>query len=231
MAKPDLMHKYKQKKSKSKNHKHANPVYAAMVQSLDESVGRVLNKLEEMRETENTIVIFTGDNGATNNKYCGGLRGAKVHSHEGGVREPFFIKGPGVQAGLSSDVPVIAMDFYPTILDLIGVPLKPNQHKDGLSLKPLLHGSGQIRDRSLFWHYPHYHKAKPNPYGAIRKENYKLIENFDDGKLELYDLKIDPREKNNLIKMMPEKSEELLGYLHKWRSTVGAQEMIRVVLK
>ena len=222
MAKPELIAKYKAK-SKTGKFKHTNPVYAAMVQSLDESVGRVLDKLEDVGKANKTIVLFTGDNGAVGNNYCAGLRGAKGYSFEGGVREPFFIRGPGIPVDSFSEVPVIAMDFYPTILDLVGVPLKPDQHKDGLSLKPLLHQTGGIEHRSLFWHYPHYHKTMP--YGAIRQGNYKLIEFFENGALELYDLEKDPSEKNNLTKKMPEKSDELLGNLEKWRLTVGAQKM------
>ena len=191
-----------------------------MVQSLDESVGRVLDKLEESGLADKTIVIFTGDNGATGSKYCGGLRGSKAYSHEGGVREPFFIKGPGIQPG-TSDVPVIGTDFYPTILDLIAAPLKPEQHKDGVSLKPLLLQTGDIEERALFWHYPHYHKT--NPYGAIRSGDYKLIEFFEDGKLELYNLKDDLAEESNLADRMPEKAAELLKELEQWRIRVDAQ--------
>ncbi len=169
---------------------------------------------------DKTIVIFTGDNGATGSKYCGGLRGSKAYSHEGGVREPFFIKGPGIQPG-TSDVPVIGTDFYPTILDLIAAPLKPEQHKDGVSLKPLLLQTGDIEERSLFWHYPHYHKT--NPYGAIRNGDYKLIEFFEDGKLELYNLKDDPVEESNLADSMPGKAAGLLKELDQWRVSVAAQ--------
>ena len=219
MGKPELVAKYKAK-LKSGKYNQNNPEYAAMVQSLDESVGRVLDKLEEKGLADKTIVIFTGDNGATGSKYCGGLRGSKAYSHEGGVREPFFIKGPGIQPG-TSDVPVIGTDFYPTILDLIATPLKPEQHKDGVSLKPLLLKTGDIEERSLFWHYPHYHKT--NPYGAIRSGDYKLIEFFEDGKLELYNLKDDLAEESNLADKMPEKAAELLKELEQWRIRVDAQ--------
>ncbi|MDD7986163.1 sulfatase [Lentisphaera marina] len=218
-AKSDLVEKYKAK-WKSGKYKHRNPVYAAMVQSLDESVGRVLNKLDELGIADNTIVIFTGDNGAVGTNYCGGLKGAKALSHEGGVREPFFIKGPRIEAGTSS-VPVIATDFYPTILDLAGLDLKPEEHEDGVSLKPLLHRTGKITERALYWHYPHYHKT--NPYGAIRKGDYKLIEFFEDGSLELYNLRNDQSEKNNLAEKLPEKAAELLKDLKEWRISVEAQ--------
>ena len=220
MGKPELVEKY-EAKLKTGDFHQKNPAYAAMVHSLDESVGRVLDKLKETGQADNTIIIFTGDNGATGTRYCGGLRDAKGFSHEGGTREPLFIAGPGIQPGTTSAVPVIGTDFYPTILDLIGAPIKPGQHKDGVSLKPLLLQTGAIKERSLFWHYPHYHKTKP--YGAIRNGDYKLIEFFEDGALELYNLKDDMAEKKNLADLMPEKAAELLKELKQWRTSVDAQ--------
>ena len=218
-AKPELIKKYEEK-LKTGKFNHTKPAYAAMVQSLDESVGRVLDKLKEVGQADNTIVIFTGDNGAVGTNYCGGLRGAKAYSHEGGVREPFFIAGPGIEPG-TSDVPVISTDFYPTILDLVGAPLKDEQHEDGVSLKPLLLQTGTLQDRSLFWHYPHYHRT--TPYGAIRNGDYKLIEFFEDGALELYNLVEDPAEETNLADTMPEKAADLLEELKQWRTNVEAQ--------
>jgi arylsulfatase A-like enzyme len=219
MGKPELVQKYEAKK-KTGDFKLYDSAYAAMVQSLDESVGRVLNKLEKTGQADNTIVLFTADNGANKNIYCGGLRDFKGFSHEGGTREPFFIKGAGIAPG-SCDVPVIGMDLYPTLLDLIDAPLKPDQHLDGVSLEPLLKQSGTIPKRSLFWHYPHYHRTLP--YGAIRNGNWKLIEFFEDGALELYNLASDPHEENNLSKSSPEKASQLLDELKAWRTEVGAQ--------
>lgn len=223
-GKPELVKKYTEKKNGNINKfKEYSPSYAAMVQSLDESVGRVVTKLEETGLRDNTYIIFTGDNGSGKNLYTGGLKGAKAHAHEGGTREVYLISGPGIKAGGKSDVPVIGTDFYPTMLDLAGLPLKPDQHQDGVSLKPLLTEGGAIKKRSLFWHYPHYHKTKP--YGAIRSGDWKLIEFFEDGRLELYNLKNDRAEKNNLAASMPEKAAELLKEMKQWRTSVDAQEM------
>lgn len=220
MGKPEIVEKYKEKQ-KNGTYKEKNPVYAAMVQSLDESVGRVIAKLEAEGVIDNTIIIFTGDNGADANVYCGGLKNFKAFAHEGGVREPFFVAGPGIKPGSTCDVPVIGTDFYPTILDMAGLPLKPDQHNDGVSIKPLLTQTGKIAQRSLYWHYPHYHRTKP--YGAVRNGNYKLIEFFEDGALELYDLQKDISETTNLASSMPEKAAELLKELQTWRTSVNAQ--------
>lgn len=223
-GKPELVKKYTEKKNSNREKfKKYNPSYAAMVQSLDESVGRVVAKLEEAGLSENTYIIFTADNGPDSNLYCGGLRGIKAQAHEGGTREVFLISGPGIKPGASSDVPVIGTDFYPTILDLAGLPLQPEQHQDGVSLKPVLTEGGSIEERSLFWHYPHYHRTKP--YGAIRRGDWKLIEFFENGELELYNLKEDQAEQNNLAESQPEKADALLKEMLQWRKDVGAQGM------
>ena len=215
-AKADLIEKYKKKGLKGRD-----AVYAAMHHSLDESVGRVMEALEKAGIAKNTYVIFTGDNGPDFNPYAGGLRGIKAQAHEGGVREIFTIAGPGIKAGSSSSVPVIGTDFYPTILELAGLKLKPDEHQDGVSLVPILKEGKEIAARSLYWHYPHYHRTKP--YGAVRHGDWKLIEFFEDGRLELYNLKEDMAEKNNLAESMPEKAAELLKNMKAWREDVGAQ--------
>ena len=219
MGKPELVEKYEKKKTTGDFGEYS-AAYAAMVQSLDESVGRVIQQLKNTGLIENTIIIFTGDNGADKNIYCGGLKGFKGFSHEGGTREPFVISGPGITQG-SCEVPVIGMDFYPTILELIGAPLKPEQHQDGVSLVPLLTQTGSIKERSLYWHYPHYHRTKP--YGAVRNGDWKLIELFEGGALELYNLEEDPTEENNLAQTHPEKAAALLKELRDWRTEVEAQ--------
>ena len=225
MCPPDLEAKYA-KKAKSfdnKKNENLNPKRAGMVESLDHSVGRILAKLEELGISENTIVILTGDNGGDYQTTTGGLRDFKGFSHEGGVREPFVVKWPGKIAEKStSDEIVIGTDFYPTMLDMAGLPARPDQHEDGVSILPLLTGKSAVLDRDkLFWHYPHYHRTKP--YGAIRHGDMKLIEFFEDGELELYDLKADPKESNNLAKKQPEKAEALLKELKAWRKSVNAQ--------
>ncbi|MEO0509913.1 MAG: sulfatase [Verrucomicrobiota bacterium] len=224
MGKPELVQKYKAKLATGK-FKHTDAVYAAMVESLDESVGRVMAKLKETGVADNTLVIFTGDNGSARGIYAqtAGLRELKGSAYEGGVREPFFISGLGIQANTQIDTPVISMDFYPTILDLIGAPLKPQQHQDGVSLRPLLYGKGDIAERSLFWHYPHYHRTAP--YSAIVKDDMKLVEFLEHGKLELYNLKNDLGEEKNLASVMPEKTTQMLAELNAWRKDVDAQMM------
>ena len=228
MCPPKLEEKYKEKAKNFTNTKneYINPKRAGMVEALDNSVGRIVEKLEELGISDNTIIVLTGDNGGNFDETTGGLKGYKGFSHEGGVREPLIVKWLGkTKAGSVSDEVVIGTDFYPTFLDVANLPLRPDDHKDGISMVPVLDGSSNtlVRD-TFYWHYPHYHRTKP--YGAIRKGDYKLIEFFEDDKLELYNLSIDSNETNNLAKTQTEKAEELLGDLKKWRVSVGAQMMI-----
>ena len=182
-----------------------------------------MGKLEELGIAENTVIILTGDNGGDNDHTTGGLRDFKGFSHEGGVREPFIVRWPGkTKPGTVCDEMVIGTDFYPTLLEMAGLPLRPDQHQDGVSIVPLLTGSAkQIERDKLFWHYPHYHRT--NPYGAIRSKDWKLIEFFEDGSLELYNLKDDTGETQNLAAKQPERAQELLHELRAWRKSVGAQ--------
>jgi arylsulfatase A-like enzyme len=206
--------------------------YAAMVESLDENVGRLLQVLEQENLSENTIVVFTSDNGgmATSNRTDNipttnlPLRAGKGYLYEGGIREPLIIQWSGkIEAGSSADFPATGTDFYPTLLDLTGIQLKPEQHQDGISLKPLLEGR-KMDGRPLFWHYPHYSGGLGGrPSGAIRSGDYKLIEFYEDNRVELYNLKNDISEKTDLAKSQPEKAEELKQLLHQWRKDVGAQ--------
>jgi arylsulfatase A-like enzyme len=224
MCPPKLKKKYEDK-LKTGEFRHTNAAYAGMIESLDDSVGRVLAQLDKHGIANNTVVVFTADNGAVGNQYTMDLRGAKALSYDGGTREPFFVKWPGVvKPGTVSEVPAIGMDFYPTFLDIAGLPLKPDQHMDGVSLVPVLKG-GALKKRSLFWHYPHYHKTPP--YGAVRNGDWKLIEFFEDGKLELYNLKDDPAEATDLSGKHPEKAQELLKEMRDWRKDVDAQMMER----
>lgn len=225
MAPADLVEKYKRKAEHFDNTKNEllNPARAGMVECLDRSVGRLMSKLAEMGIADNTLVILTGDNGGDHPETTGGLRDYKGFSHEGGTREPLIARLPGIiPAGTTSDTPVIGTDFYPTILDLAGLPLRPDQHQDGISIAPVLKDPRATLPRdTLYWHYPHYHRT--NPYGAIRKGDWKLIEFFEDGKVELFDLKSDPWEKNDIAREHPEKAAELLKQLVAWRQSVGAQ--------
>jgi arylsulfatase A-like enzyme len=205
-------------------------VYAGMVQSVDESLGRVLSKLEDLGLDRDTIVIFMSDNGGLSTVAREGptcnlpLRAGKGWLYEGGIREPMVIKWPGVaKAGSTCDEPVISTDFYPTMLAMAGLPLKPQQHADGESMVPLLKGTGELRRKAIYWHYPHYHGSGNRPSGAIRAGDYKLIEWYEDGRIELYNLKDDVSERNDLAAAMPDKANELRRMLHAWRSEMGAK--------
>jgi arylsulfatase A-like enzyme len=204
-----------------------NPVYAGLVESMDEAVGEVLKALDELGLADNTVVIFTSDNGgvsagdafATSNLP---LRGGKGYQFEGGIREPYFIKVPGVGNGQKCTTPVSGTDFYPTVLELAGIPLKPEEHSDGVSLVPLLNGQ-TISERPLIWHYPHYGNQGGEPSSIIRLGDWKLIHYYEDGHEELYNLKTDLAEQNNVAfenqEIVKELSEKLFNYLNE----VGAR--------
>ena len=205
-----------------------NPVYAAMLEQFDTAIGRVLATLEKNGLTEKTIVVFMSDNGGlataeghpTSNLP---LRAGKGWPYEGGVREPMIVVAPGVtKPDTICDSPVISTDFYPTLLQLTGQPLKPEQHLDGVSFLPLLKGDSAARGKPLFWHYPHYANQGGPPCTAIRDGDWKLIEWHEDGALELYNIPQDIGEKNNLAAAQPDKVKELHAKLIAWRKEVGA---------
>ena len=224
MAPPALVEKYKKKAAsfENTNDERVNPAFAGMMELLDDSVGRVRATLKDLGLDDNTVVIFTADNGGTSEKASAGLRGAKALSYEGGTRVSTLVSWPGVTApGSICDVPVIGNDFYPTMLEIAGLPLRPEQHADGQSLVPLLKQDGVVDRNSLFWHYPHYHRTPP--YGAVRTGDWKLIEFFEEGKLELYNLADDPSERSNLAATHPEKAQAMLKRMQTWRQEVGAQ--------
>lgn len=211
--------------------KQKNPVYAAMIESVDESVGRVIDKLEDLGIDDNTIVIFMSDNGGLsgigdwlNITSNAPLREGKGTAYEGGVREPMIVRWPGVVTpGSVCGEPVTSIDFYPTMLEMAGIDADPGHIVDGLSLVPLLKQAGSLNREALFWHYPHYHIT--TPFGSVRKGDYKLIEYFEDGRLELYNHKEDIGEQHDLAGEMPEKAEELKKTLYEWRTSVNAQMM------
>ena len=223
-GKADLVAKYKAKTRAGLN--HVNSIYAAMVESLDDSVGRIRAKLEELKLADNTIIIFTSDNGGrvptTSNRP---LRFGKASAYEGGVRVPLIIRWPGVtKAGKVLDTPVITMDVFSTVVDMVG--LKDSTPRDGVSLVPLLRETGGLKQRDLFWHYPHhqhYQLGGAMPYGGIRSGDYKLIEFFNDMHVELYDIKNDIGEQKDLAKAQPERVQAMRALLHAWRAEVGAQ--------
>lgn len=212
-----------------------NPVYASMVESMDENIGKVLNKIKELEIEENTIIFFMSDNGGLatsegSNTTNLPLRAGKGWLYEGGIREPMIIKWQDNKlSGITNEIPVTSTDLYPTILDMAGLQLKPEQHIDGKSLVPLLtnHDTAAIYEelinRPLFWHYPHYSNQGGRPGSAIRLGKYKLIEFFEDNTIELYDLENDPGEVRNIVKEYPDIVKELKDLLDSWRDSVNAK--------
>ena len=205
-----------------------HPVYAGMVETTDQAVGTVLDTLDECGLTQSTIVIFTSDNGgvSSGDAYATSnlpLRGGKGRQGEGGIREPFYIRYPAVTKSESTcDVPVTGADFYPTILELCGLDLKPTQHVDGISLVPLLQGKS-IADRPLYWHYPHYDNQGGEPSSLIRVGDWKLIHYYEDGRDELYDLAVDPSETSDLSLTHPALTRKMWDQLQSWLMSVNAK--------
>jgi arylsulfatase A-like enzyme len=240
-AKPELVAKYRAKaegltpagpefvsdRGRQVRQIQNHAVYAAMIESLDQSVGRLMKKIEELGLDKNTVVIFTSDNGGlstaegtpTSNLP---LRLGKGWNYEGGIREPLLVKWPGVTApGSTCAEPMVSTDYYPTLLEMAGLPPRPEQHCDGVSFAPLLQG-GTRPERPLFWHYPHYSNQGGGPGGAIRLGDWKLIEFFEDMHTELYHLKDDLGEQKDLASAMPDKVNALREQLHAWRKATGA---------
>ena len=222
-GKPELVAKYKAKAKPDAPHKNA--VYGAVIENLDQNVGRIVAALQELKLSEKTLVVFTSDNGGLmQNTSNVPYRVGKGSAYEGGVRIPLIATWPGtIPAGKTCDVPVITPDWYPTILDLAGVARAPAQIVDGVSLVPLLRGTGTVTRDAMYWHYPHYHPGGATPYGAIRQGDLRLVEFYEDGKVELYDLKADVGETKDLAAEMPDRARELRKKLAEWRASVGAQ--------
>ncbi len=209
-----------------------NAAYATMVHAMDENVGRLLDALEKLNIADDTVVVFMSDNGGlcTLGRRAGGptsnlpLRSGKGWCYEGGIREPFIIRAPGVAtAGRSCPVPVVSMDFLPTMLELAGLKARPDRHCDGMSLVPLLKGGDSLSRPALYWHYPHYHGSTWTPGAAIRAGDWKLIEFYHYGKAELYNLADDIGERRELSEKHPDKKAELLAMLHAWQKKLGAK--------
>ena len=208
-------------------------VYAGMIQSTDESIGLILDKLEELGISERTIVVFVSDNGGLSTLANGStrsptsnlpLRAGKGWLYEGGIRSPLIVKWPGfTEPGTVIDDPAITNDLFPTLMEMAQVPLSLSFEGDAESLVPLLRGAEALDRNALYWHFPHYHGSGNTPTGAIRSGDYKLIEWFEDGRVELYNLAEDVGETTDLATQMPEKTEELLGMLRAWRQQVDAR--------
>ena len=208
-----------------------NAAYASMIRAVDDSVGQILDTLDQLGLSQNTTVIFFSDNGGLSTKSKIGptcnlpLRAGKGWLYEGGVRVPTLIRVPGITAiGSRTDIPVVSMDFFPTILDLAELPEQPELHCDGQSLSKLLAGEENANEpRALFWHYPHYHGSTWTPGASIRHGDWKLIEFYHEGKVELYNLPQDPGELAEVGEQFPKKRAELRQKLHDWQGRLGAR--------
>ncbi len=205
------------------------PVYAAMVEAVDLAVGDVLSTLTELDRDRKTVVLFTSDNGGlstaegfpTSNVP---LRAGKGWMYEGGIRVPWLIRWPGVtHPGTVCDEPIVSTDIFPTVLEMLDVQVPEQAPLDGVSLVPLLKDAGTRLRRDLYWHYPHYSHQGVTPGGAIRSGNWKLIEWYEDHRLELYDLDQDLGERHDLAASCPERTRELHAKLVGWRETIGAR--------
>ena len=227
-AKQELIEKYQRKLPKPAGRVN-NPIYAAMVEHIDQSVGRLLKTLDDLQLSERTVFLFFSDNGGLYQSASRSgspvmsnapLRDEKGTLYEGGIRVPLIVRWPGtIKAGSVCDVPVSSIDVLPTLADLAGVKL--THSVEGASLAPLLKQSGKFSREALYWHYPHYHHS--TPAGAIRAGDYKLIEFFEDGRLELYNLRKDLSETQNLLEAEPGKAKALHQKLKAWRNAIHAQ--------
>lgn len=214
----------------ARNRDAFEPVYAALIETLDDSVGRLLARLDALGLATNTLVIFTSDNGGlhvpegphrtiTHNTP---FRAGKGFLYEGGLRVPLIVRWPGrVPAGRVVDAPVVNTDWLPTLLELAGQPVPPEL--DGVSLAALLTGRGPAPHRALFWHFPHYTNQGGQPAGAVREGDWKLIEHYEDGRVELFHLAQDPGETDNLAAREPGRANALRSRLAAWRDAMGAQ--------
>jgi arylsulfatase A-like enzyme len=218
------------------NHRmlQSDPTYAAMTENLDTNIGRVFAALEETGQAANTLVVFTSDNGglATGGYWkseCAPtcnlpLQAGKGWMYDGGTREPYLVRWPGrVAPGSVCHTPITSPDLYPTLLEAAGLPLRPEQHVDGVSFLPVLGGAADFDRGPIFWHYPHYGNQGGEPGSAIREGDWKLIEFFEDSRLELYNLREDVSECHNLAAEQPELVAGLHAKLCAWRERANAK--------
>lgn len=212
-----------------------NPVYAGLIEQVDEAVGNVMQTLKDLKLDKNTIVVFTSDNGGvtSGDNYSTNqldLRGGKGYQWEGGIKVPYFINVPWINKhGVSNNVPVSGTDLFPTLLDLAGFPLQPQNHIDGVSLKPLLTGEN-IAERPLYWHYPHYGNQGGEPSSIIRKGKWKLIYYWENLNYELYDLETDLKEQNNVAESNEEIAEQMKKELLDWLVSVDTHYAVKDTL-
>jgi arylsulfatase A len=229
-AKQDKIDKYKDLSDSTKNHQH--PIYASMVEHVDEAVGKVIDKLKEQGLYENTIILFSSDNGGlignpkrqVTSNYP--LRHGKGNMYEGGVRVPTILYAPN-QNMKTKEIhePVITPDYYPTLLQMAGIEVPETQKTDmdGMSWIPLFQANSTFEREAIYWHYPHYHSEGAVPYSAIRLGEWKLIDNLESGEIELYNLTNDIGETTNLADKNPETTTRLMKKLDQWRTSVNAQ--------
>lgn len=232
-GRPDLVAKYD---AKPKGQLHDHAVMAAMIESVDAGVGKVLQTLDDLGLREKTAIVFTSDNGgygpATS---MSPLKGYKGTYYDGGIREPFFVTWPGVvKPGTTVDTPVINVDLFPTFCDMTGAQRPAGQTLDGVSLLPILNGTGSLPDRAIYWHFPAYLDSyartdqqrdllfRTRPCSIMRYGDWKLHEYFEDGGLELYNLREDVGESTNLAEQHPEKTKQLHQMMRDWRASIGA---------
>lgn len=239
VGRPDLVDSFRSKVRDGA--KHTNPDFAAMVSSMDSSVGRIVEYIQQSPDSENTIIVFISDNGGLTQRYKKEegftdnypLRRGKGSAYEGGVRVPAIVYWPGVtKAATSTDEPIMTIDFFPTLAAAVQPQSNDGENRsaielprnmDGVDLRPLLTDPKFTFDRDLFWHYPHYHAGGDGPYSAIRSAQYRLIEHHEDNRIELYDLQQDLSEQNDLSLRMPAVTNLLVNKLHSWRTSVAAQ--------
>jgi arylsulfatase A-like enzyme len=219
-AKPELVAK----------HKDAfYPVYAAMMETMDDCVGLILKKLKDLGLDEKTLVIFTSDNGGLSVlEFPGGpsthntpYRGGKGYLYEGGLREPTIIRWPGKIKPAVIDTPIINLDILPTLLALAGI--EPPAGLDGVNIAPLLLGQGELAPRKLFWHFPHYNNQGGRPAGAVRDGNWKYVTYYDTGEQQLFDLKADVGERHNVAGQHPDLAARLASLHEEWLTAINAQ--------
>jgi arylsulfatase A-like enzyme len=247
MAKPELVKKYEAKAARlglppvpktprftEDNRAHGgieakmpetqvNSIYAAMIETMDANVGRLMAKLDELGIADNTLILFTSDNGGHNVTSNRPLRGGKGWLYEGGVREPWIVKWPGVtKPGSTCDVPVMNTDILPTVLEACGLPAKPDLHKDGVSFASLLRGDTKPVHDALFWHFPHYGNHGSGPCSSVRVGEWKLIHWIEDDSVELFNLATDPGEKTDLAAQQPDRAKDLRARLEAWRKETDA---------
>lgn len=240
-ARQKVVNKYKKKLASKKWSRDWNPTYSAMIEAVDTSVGRLWQALKDNGIADNTLLIFTSDNGgASGSTWCEPLKGSKGAFYEGGIRVPLCMSWPGViKPGSVCDTPVTGVDYLPTFAELAGAPLPTSQPVDGDSIVKLLHGKEALAGRAIYWHYPLYLQGtsygqvipvhgtdrmywRATPSSIIRKGDWKLMQFFESDKTELYNIKQDLSEKNDLAASHPEKVAELLKQMQKWQAETKA---------